>query len=55
MWSDASTTAMWTQLAASAGTTLALVIPAILTVLAGLMGVGFGVRKVKKYVMGKKF
>jgi len=55
MWSDASTTAMWTTFSGSIATILALVIPAVLVAIAGLIGIGFGVRKTKKYVTGKKF
>lgn len=55
MWTDASTTAAWTTLATSTGVILALVITATMIATAGLMGLGFGIRKVKKYVTGKKF
>jgi len=55
MWTDASTTALWTQILSSAGLILFAVVSAVLTFTVGMMGVGFALRKVKKYVTGRRF
>jgi len=55
MWVAASTTALWTQLTGDVSAIFYTVIAAVLTVLAGMLGLGFGVRKVRKYVTGRKF
>jgi len=39
----------------SVGTIIYTVVAAVLVVAVGLAGVGFGWRKLKKYVTGKKF
>jgi len=55
MWSDASTTAVWTALSTSVGSVLALTVAAVATVAAGLMGIGYGFRLIKRHVTGRKF
>jgi len=55
MWTDASTTALWTTLSTSAGLILYTVISAVVVFLAGMLGLGFAVRKIKKYVTGRRF
>jgi len=55
MWSAASSTAAWATFATDNGTLIALAIVATLAALAGLLGLGFGVRHAKKYITGKKF
>jgi len=55
MWTAASTTALWTTFAADSSTILFTVISAVLVFVAGMLGLGFAVRKVKRYVTGKKF
>jgi len=55
MWSDASTTAVWTILSTSVGTVLSLVVAAVATVAIGLMGIGYGFRLVKRHITGRKF
>lgn len=55
MWSAASTTALWVQWSNDIGTMLYVIIGAILTVVAGLILIGFAVRKTQKKVTGKKF
>jgi len=55
MWTIASTTEMLTSTFSDVGTVIAFVIPAIIGVLVALLGLGYGVRLLKKYVTGKKF
>lgn len=55
MWSDASTTAVFGTFSTSIGLMLALVVPSVLLAVAGLIGIGFALRKTKKHVTGKKF
>jgi len=55
MWDIASTTDMLTTTFSDVGTVIAFVIPAIVTVLVALLGLGYGVRLLKKYVTGRKF
>jgi hypothetical protein len=55
MWDAASTTAALTTAFASVGTVLLYAIGVILAAWAGLIGLGFGIRKAKQYITGKKF
>jgi len=55
MWTSASTTALWTQLTGDVGSILFTAVGAVLTVTAGLIGVGYGYRLVKKHITGRKF
>lgn len=55
MWSVASTTAALGQLFSDTGTVLTAVIAVILTGLIALLGLGFGVRHLRKYITGRKF
>jgi len=55
MWTLASTTDALTSMFTQVGTVMALVIAAIITTTVALLGLGFGVRHLKKYVTGKKF
>jgi len=55
MWEAASTTALWTSFASDATTILYTVVSAVLVFIAGMLGLGFAVRKVKKYVTGSRF
>jgi len=55
MWEIASTTGVLTTAYSGAGTILVLVIGTVLTALVALLGLGFGVRHLRKYVTGRKF
>jgi len=55
MWDAASTTAALQTAFTNIGTVLLVVIVAVLAAWAGLIGLGFGIRKAKQYVTGKKF
>jgi len=55
MWDAASSTAALTTSFSNVGVVLAVAIAAILLAWAGLVGLGFGIRKAKKYVTGKHF
>lgn len=46
---------MLTETFTDVGTILALVVTAIVATIVALLGLGFGLRSVKKYVTGKKF
>lgn len=55
MWSVASTTSTLTSAFADTGTILAVVIAAVVVGLIALLGLGFGVRHLRKYITGRKF
>jgi len=55
MWTDASTTAMWTQLTTSVGTNVYTAVAAVLLLVAGLLVIGYFVRIIRRHVTGKKF
>jgi len=55
MWDIASTTELLTDTFTDVGTVLAFVIPSVIGVAIALIGLGFGWRKLKKYVTGGKF
>lgn len=55
MWDVASSSAALTSAFGNIGILFAVAITAILTAWAALVGLGFGLRKAKKYVTGKHF
>jgi len=55
MWVAASTTAALATAFTDTGTILAAVVSVILAGTVALLGLGFGVRHVKKYITGRKF
>jgi len=55
MWTIASTTSALTNSYTDTGTVLAVSIAAILTAMVALLGLGYGVRHLKKYITGRKF
>jgi len=55
MWSIASTTGVLTSAFSDMGTVFALVLGAIVTLVIALMGLGYGIRALKKHATGKKF
>jgi len=55
MWVVASTTATLSQAFSDTGTILLAVIGVIVTAIVALMGLGFGIRHLRKYVTGRKF
>lgn len=55
MWSVASTSAALAQFYTDTGTTLAATVGTILVGLVALLGLGFGVRHLRKYITGRKF
>jgi len=55
MWDVASSTAALNTVYADIGTIFAVAIAAILLAWASLVGLGFGIRKAKKYVTGRHF
>jgi len=55
MWSTASTTALLGTAFSDTGVIVALVLATIVAAVIALMGLGFGIRHVRKYVTGRKF
>jgi len=55
MYSVASSSATITQALTDTGTLVALVVASVVIGLIALMGLGFGVRHIRKYISGKKF
>jgi len=55
MWTIASTTASISTMFSDTGTVLAAVIGTVLVGLVALLGLGFGVRHLRKYITGRKF
>jgi len=55
MYNIASSSATLTQAFTDTGTSVALVLAAVVTGLIALMGLGFGIRHLRKYITGKKF
>jgi len=55
MWTVASTTGAISTMFTDTGTILAAVIGVVLVGLVALLGLGFGVRHLKKYITGRKF
>jgi len=55
MYSVASSTADLSTLFTNTGTIVTVVIAAVLIGLVALLGLGFGVRHLRKYITGRKF
>jgi len=55
MWAVGSTTEALATLYANTGTIVAVVIATVLVGLVALLGLGFGVRHLRKYITGRKF
>jgi len=55
MWTVASTTDALSTAFANTGTIVAVVIATVLVGLIALLGLGFGVRHLRKYITGRKF
>lgn len=55
MWSVASTTAALATMFTDTGTVLTAVVGTVLVGLVALLGLGFGVRHLRKYITGRKF
>jgi len=55
MWTVASTTYALTTAFTNTGTILGVVIAVVLVGLIALLGLGFGVRHLRKYITGRKF
>jgi len=55
MWAVGSTTDALTTAFTNTGTILAAVIAVVLVGLIALLGLGFGVRHLRKYITGRKF
>jgi len=55
MWSVASSTDALATLFANSGTIIGVVIATVLVGLVALLGLGFGVRHLRKYITGRKF
>jgi len=55
MWSVGSTTDALATLYTNTGSILVVVIATILVGLVALLGLGFGVRHLRKYITGRKF
>jgi len=55
MWVTASTPAALSSAFTDTGTILAAVVSVILAGLIALLGLGFGVRHLRKYITGRKF
>jgi len=55
MWGVASTTDALSTLFTNTGTILVAVIGVVLVGLVALLGLGFGVRHLRKYITGRKF
>jgi len=55
MWNEASSSAAITSAFSDIGLLIALAVATVLAAWAGLVGLGFGIRKATKHVTGKKF
>jgi len=55
MWTVASTSAALATMFTDTGTTLTATIATTLVGLVALLGLGFGVRHLRKYITGRKF
>ena len=55
MWPLASTTAILSSAFSDTGAILLTVLAVTVTAVIGLMGLGFGIRHVKRHVTGRKF
>jgi len=55
MWSIASTTSTLSTAFSDTGTILVAVIGTVVVGLVALLGLGFGIRHLRKYITGRKF
>jgi len=55
MWTVASTTDALTTAFTNTGTILSTVVATVLVGLIALLGLGFGIRHLRKYITGRKF
>jgi len=55
MWEIASTTGVLTTAFTNTGTILTTVIGTVVVALIALLGLGFGIRHLRKYITGRKF
>lgn len=55
MWTVASTTGTLSTAFSDTGTILLAVIGVVVTGLIALLGLGFGIRHLRKYITGRKF
>jgi len=55
MWPAASTTAVITSMFTDTGTILTATVATVVAALVALLGLGFAVRHVRKYITGRKF
>jgi len=55
MWTIASTTDALSTAFTNTGTILTTVIGTVVVALVALLGLGFGIRHLRKYITGKKF
>jgi len=55
MWDIASTTDALSTSFTNTGTIVAVVVASVLVGLIALMGLGFGIRHLRKYITGRKF
>lgn len=55
MWSIASTTAVLGEAFTDTGTILTSVVGVVVVGLVALLGLGFGLRHLRKYITGRKF
>jgi len=55
IWDAASTSAQLTTAFSSTGVILLLVISTVLVAVVALLGLGFGVRHLRRYITGRKF
>lgn len=55
MWNIGSTTDVLTTAFANTGTILTSVIGVVVVALVALLGLGFGIRHLRKYITGRKF
>jgi len=55
MWTVASTTDVLSTAFSSTGTILTTVVATVVVALVALLGLGFGIRHLRKYITGRKF
>lgn len=55
MYATTSLATTWAGVTADVGTVLVLVIASIVAGLVALLGLGFGIRHLRKYITGRKF
>jgi len=55
MWTAASTTAVISAMFTDTGTILTAVIATLVVAIVALLGLGFAIRHLRKYITGRKF